>query len=106
ATDEASHEGNCAAKVEALERIDQHIVGPLKAALDRLGGYRILVTPDHPTPLRLKTHNHGFVPFAICGTGITSDEFRSYDETAAGRSQLAFPEGWKLMPYFLGEKHG
>lgn len=102
ATDEASHEGHCAAKVEALERIDEQIVGPLHAALARQGEYRILVTPDHPTPLRLKTHNHGFVPFAICGSGIAADSFTTYDEVAAGQSGLAFPEGWTLMPYFLG----
>lgn len=102
ATDEASHEGNCAAKVEALERIDERIVGPLLGTLRQLGDFRMMVTPDHPTPLRLKTHNHGFVPFTICGGGIAADEFRSYDETAAGKSQLSFPEGWTLMPYFLG----
>ena len=52
ATDEASHEGNAAAKVKALEEIDRHIVAPLHAALKRHGNYRILVTPDHPTFLR------------------------------------------------------
>ena len=56
ATDEASHEGNAAAKVKALEEIDRHIVGPLHEALKKHGDYRILVTPDHPTPLRTKTH--------------------------------------------------
>ncbi len=103
ATDEASHEGHCSAKVEALEQIDQHIVAPLHAALAKQGDYRIIVTPDHPTPLRLKTHNHGFVPFALSGTGVVADRFTTYDEVAAGQSDLAFPEGWTLMPYFLGE---
>ncbi len=59
ATDEASHEGDVAGKVRALEQIDQHIVGPLHAALRRHGDYRLLVSPDHPTPLRTKTHSHG-----------------------------------------------
>jgi 2,3-bisphosphoglycerate-independent phosphoglycerate mutase len=101
ATDEASHEGNCAAKIKALEEIDQHIVGPLHAALKAAGDYRILVTPDHPTPLRTKTHSHGFVPFAICGSGIQPDEHKTYDDITAAHSRLAFPEGWKLMRYFL-----
>ena len=65
ATDEASHEGDVAAKVKALEEIDRHIVRPLGDALQRLGDHRILVSPDHPTPLRTKTHSHGAVPFAI-----------------------------------------
>src|SRR5262249_13752085 len=52
APDEASHEGKAAEKVKALERIDEHIVGPLLAALPRYGDYRILVEPDHRTTLK------------------------------------------------------
>ena len=48
ATDEASHEGNAAAKIKALEEIDRHIVGPIHEALKRHGEYRILVTPTIP----------------------------------------------------------
>lgn len=101
ATDEASHEGRADAKVQALEEIDRHIVGPLHAALAAGGDYRILVTPDHPTPLRTKTHSHGSVPFALCGTGVVADGSRTYDEPTAARSRLAFAAGWKLMRYFL-----
>ena len=101
ATDEASHEGRADAKIKALEEIDAKIVGPLHAALKKQGEYRILVSPDHPTPIRTKTHSHGFVPFAICGSGITSDNAAAYDEVAAGKSSLSFEEGWKLMGYFL-----
>ncbi|HEV3137369.1 MAG TPA: cofactor-independent phosphoglycerate mutase [Pirellulales bacterium] len=102
ATDEASHEGNAAAKVKALEEIDRYIVGPLHAALAAQGEYRLLVCPDHPTPLRTKTHSHGAVPFALAGTGVAPDKSRTYDEIAAATSTLAFDEGWKLMRYFLG----
>ncbi len=102
APDEASHEGNTAAKIEALEQIDSHIIGPLHDALARQGEYRILVSPDHPTPLRTKTHSHGFVPFAIAGTGVVADNLTTYDEVSAGKSALAFDDGWKLMQYFLG----
>ena len=101
ATDEASHEGRADAKIKALEEIDRHIVGPLHAALKAQGDYRILVSPDHPTPLRTKTHSHGFVPFAIAGSGIAANEATTYDEVAAGNSSLAFVEGWKLMRYLL-----
>jgi 2,3-bisphosphoglycerate-independent phosphoglycerate mutase len=102
ATDEASHEGDCAAKIKALEEIDRHIVGPLHAALRAAGEYRILITPDHPTPLRTKTHSHGFVPFAIAGADIAPDSHRTYDDVTAGASALSFPEGWRLMGFFLG----
>ena len=101
ATDEASHEGRADAKIKALEEIDRHIVGPLHEALKQQGEYRILVSPDHPTPLRTKTHSHGFVPFTICGTGITFDSSGNYDEIVAAASNLEFREGWKLMQWFL-----
>jgi 2,3-bisphosphoglycerate-independent phosphoglycerate mutase len=102
APDEASHEGNVDAKIKALEEIDRHIVGPLHEALRAQGQYRIMVSPDHPTPLRTKTHSHGAVPFAIAGTGVAPDKFETYDEPGAAASGLAFAEGWKLMQYFLG----
>lgn len=103
ATDEASHEGRVDAKIEALERIDQHIVAPLHAALEKHGEYRILVSPDHPTPCRTKTHSHGFVPLAICGTGIRADGSSSYNEAQAAAAPLSFEEGWRLMSYFLSD---
>jgi 2,3-bisphosphoglycerate-independent phosphoglycerate mutase len=102
ATDEASHEGNVAAKVKALEEIDRHIVGPVHAALKSYGEYRILVSPDHPTPLRTKTHSHGYVPFALAGTGVKPSAAMTYDDPTAEKSPLVFHEGWKLMGYFLG----
>jgi 2,3-bisphosphoglycerate-independent phosphoglycerate mutase len=101
ATDEASHEGNAAAKVEALERIDRDIVGPLHAHLEQRGEYRILVSPDHPTFLRTKTHSHGYVPFALSGTGIEADASTTYDERSASASPLVFDRGCDLMPFFL-----
>jgi 2,3-bisphosphoglycerate-independent phosphoglycerate mutase len=104
ATDEASHEGRADAKIKALEEIDAKIVAPLHAALRARGDYRILVSPDHPTPLRTKTHSHGFVPLAICGAGITSDAAQTYDEVTAGQSPLAFEQGWKMMSYFLDSR--
>jgi 2,3-bisphosphoglycerate-independent phosphoglycerate mutase len=101
ATDEASHEGNARAKVQALEQIDWHIVGPLHRALQAMGPYRILVSPDHPTLLRTKTHSHGFVPFAACGQEIVSSGAGAYSEATAARSPLVFERGCQVMPWFL-----
>jgi 2,3-bisphosphoglycerate-independent phosphoglycerate mutase len=101
ATDEASHEGRADAKIKALEEIDAKIVAPLHEALKKQGNYRILVSPDHPTFLRTKTHSHGFVPFTFCGSGVTADSASTYDEVAAGKSNLMFEEGWNLMGHFL-----
>lgn len=104
ATDEASHEGNVAAKVQAVESIDQHIVGPVHAWLKQQGDYRLLVCPDHPTFLRTRTHSHGDCPFAMCGTGVATDCATEYSEVAASNSSLAFPEGANLMGYFLQQQ--
>ena len=103
ATDEASHEGDAEAKVKALEEIDRHIVAPVHEALKGHGRYRILVSPDHPTPLRTKTHSHGYVPFAMTGEGVAPDAATSYDDPTAAESSLVFERGWELMPFFLGK---
>ncbi len=103
ASDEASHEGRCDEKVKAIEEIDRHIVGPLIEALESYGEWRIMISPDHPTFLRTKVHTHGNVPVAMAGTGIAADEFTNYGDTCAANSKLAFDEGWKLMPWFVGK---
>jgi 2,3-bisphosphoglycerate-independent phosphoglycerate mutase len=89
-------------KIKALGQIDRHIVGPIHAALKSYGDYRLLISPDHPTPLRTKTHSHGSVPFALAGTNLTPDDAAVFAEITAEKSSLAFPEGWKLMRHFLG----
>src|SRR5438552_8657055 len=93
APDEASHEGRADEKVKALERIDEHVVGPLLDALPRYGDWRLLVEPDHRTTLRTRAHAHGAVPFAACGTGITPDAAATYDEPTAAAGNLAFEPG-------------
>lgn len=101
APDEASHEGRADAKIEALEQIDRHIVTPVFAALQGYPQWRILVSPDHPTPIRTKTHSHGNVPIAMAGSGIQPDGFDRYDDPTAAQSSLVFPEGWRVMGYFI-----
>lgn len=103
ATDEASHEGHALHKVAALESIDRHIVGPLHEYLKSQGPYRLLVCPDHPTFLRTKTHSHGYVPFALCGTGIVPDHVDHYSEPAAKKSRLCLNHGSELMPLLFHE---
>ena len=65
------------------------------------GGWRLLVSPDHRTPLRTRAHSYGAVPFAVAGTGVASHGQRSYDEAVATESGLAFEKGHELMPWFL-----
>jgi len=101
ATDEASHEGDVAAKVNALEQIDQHIVGPVHEYLKSQGEYRLLVCPDHPTFLRTKTHAHGYVPFAMCGARIDVDASDAYSEEDAAATGDVLDAGHELMGRFL-----
>ena len=101
ATDEASHEGQVEEKIKALERIDEHIVGPLHEHLRSQGDYRLVLSPDHPTFLRTKTHSHGYVPIAACGRGIDADSATTYDDVTAAASSLVFEKGCDLMPWFL-----
>jgi 2,3-bisphosphoglycerate-independent phosphoglycerate mutase len=101
APDEAAHQGDVSAKIAAIEAIDEKIVGPLLAALQSQSEWRMLVTPDHPTPCRTKTHSHGDVPFVVAGSGIAPDKSQAYGETAALASELAFPRGFELMSWFL-----
>jgi 2,3-bisphosphoglycerate-independent phosphoglycerate mutase len=102
APDEASHEGRGDAKVEALERIDRDIVGPIHEALRRHGEYRILISPDHSTLLRTRAHDRAPVAWAMCGTGLEASGL-PYDEAAAATAGGPFfDEGWRLMSMFLG----
>jgi 2,3-bisphosphoglycerate-independent phosphoglycerate mutase len=101
APDEASHEGRADEKVKALERIDEHIVGPLLAALPHYRDWRVLVSPDHRTTLRTRAHAYGAVPFAAAGTGIAPSGQAQYDEPTAAAGDLRFDPGWHLMKWFL-----
>ncbi len=105
ATDEASHEGLADEKVKALERIDADIVRPVHEYLRSQGDYRILISPDHPTFLRTKTHSHGFVPVAMCGAGIAVAGTPTYDEAVGAASPLCFDAGCDLMPHFMRMTH-
>lgn len=102
APDEASHEGDCDAKVKAIEAIDRHVVAPLMEKLKSGDHWRVMISPDHPTFLSTKTHTHGNVPVAIAGTGITADQCSSYNDPNAAASDLAFDEGWRVMKFFIG----
>ena len=105
ATDEASHEGDLKKKIAALESIDTDIVAPIFEHLEKISEpYRVLITPDHPTYLSTKTHTHGDVPFTICGAGIDADSYNQYHEENAAASELAMPNGWDLMPFFLSKE--
>jgi len=101
APDEASHSGNAEAKKKAIEQIDKFIVGPVLETIQNYKDWRILVAPDHPTPIRSCAHSSEPVPFAMAGTGITSVMNATFSETNAAKSGLKIENGFELMEYFL-----
>jgi len=70
ATDEAGHAGNLEEKLAALENWDRRILGPLVEGLDSLGPWRMLLLPDHPTPVALKTHTMDPVPWLLVDSAV------------------------------------
>lgn len=102
APDEASHSGSLENKLKAIEDFDRLVVGTVLAGADRFDDLRILCCPDHPTPVRLKTHTSDPVPFIIyrhgqqLGNGATG-----YDEQHAKSTGLLLEQGSMLMERML-----
>ena len=101
APDEASHMGDVAAKVRAIERIDQEVLAPLLASA---AGPAVLVLPDHYTPARTRTHASGAVPFAFApdaGRVAGGPSAPSFGEGAAAATGLFLDDGPSLMRLFI-----
>ena len=101
APDEAGHSGNPQAKKMAIEKIDKFIVGPVHQALKKYDSYRILVMPDHPTPVESRAHSDQPVPFAMEGTGINGILHKPFSEKNAAESGFKVDKGFEMMEYFL-----
>jgi 2,3-bisphosphoglycerate-independent phosphoglycerate mutase len=83
APDETGHEGDVRKKIQAIEEFDKHIVGEILAWAAGRTDVRILVAPDHATPIATKTHDGKPVPYAVCGAGVSAGNVRVYSERAA-----------------------
>jgi len=103
--DESGHLGDARGKVEAIERFDDGVVGPVLAGLRARGGeWRVLVLPDHPTPCAQRTHTSDPVPFLVY---VSRDEAkargqkRGYHEKDAREHGIFIPEAHGLMSRLL-----
>jgi 2,3-bisphosphoglycerate-independent phosphoglycerate mutase len=100
ATDEAAHAGLINDKVEAIERIDRGVVSQLRAW--RGDALRVLVMPDHPTPIETRTHSPDPVPFLLWGEGFTTNGGKRFTEAEAVKTGLLIEEGYNIMGRLVG----
>jgi len=104
APDEAGHMGRADLKKEAIERIDELILGPMLAGLARMGEFRLLLQPDHATPSKIKTHSSEPVPFAIISNrsfANASATPRRYTEADGKATGTAVVDGYRLIDTLL-----
>ncbi|MCM8757520.1 MAG: cofactor-independent phosphoglycerate mutase [Candidatus Omnitrophica bacterium] len=101
APDEAGHNADLREKITAIERIDSLVLGTVLKAFKRKKNFRILILPDHATPLSLRTHTKDDVFFAIYGKDISGKGFKGYNEVEARKSQIYYKEGYLLMEAFI-----
>lgn len=102
APDEAGHRGELHTKVKAIEQIDEKVVGEVLRGLEEFNEFKVMILPDHPTPLSIRTHSAEEVPFLIYDrTNPRDNAVAGFDEDSARASGLSFTRGHELMDYFL-----
>ena len=98
APDEMAHRGSIEDKVKAIECIDDKVMGRLR---QWQGDLKVLVMPDHPTPIEIKTHYAGPVPFLIWGKEVAHNGGSRFTEDQAGRTGVEINPGYKIMSLFI-----
>ena len=102
APDECGHDGDAELKVKAIERIDAEILTPVKEKLDALGEpYRILLMPDHATPIEIRTHSLDLIPYVIYGNDEKVKSGLVYNESSAAKTNISVDFGHDLMRKFI-----
>ena len=105
-TDECSHQGSLENKIKCAEFIDQRCIKPIVEYLESTGErFKILVVPDHRTPISIRTHSSDPVPYLIYDSGseTATDDKKQFNEKSAYESGNHFEEGYKLADYFFNK---
>ena len=98
APDEMGHQGNTAAKIEAIEQIDKKIVKVIVEEMEKAGeDYRMLIMPDHPTPIRLRTHTSNPVPYLLYDSTKDVQKNQVYTEKEASGNHILVKDGYTLI---------
>ena len=100
APDEAAHTGSIDDKVEAIQRVDRKVVSKLRDW--RPNTLRVLVMPDHPTPIKTLTHSPDPVPFLLWGPGFTANGASRFTEAEAAKTGLFIDPGYNIMGRLVG----
>ena len=101
APDECGHRNETDNKVKAISMIDKLILTPVVAELEKMGDFKVLVTPDHPTPLSLKTHTNDPVPFLIYDSRKKIKGVSAFSEKSAKTTGIFIEHGPELMTQFV-----
>lgn len=98
APDEMGHQGSVERKIQAIENLDQRVIRLVREGMDASGeAYRLMVLPDHPTPIRVRTHTSDPVPYLLYDSTALGDHDWHYNEAEAAGSRNVLEEGWHLM---------
>ena len=103
APDECGHRAEPENKVRSIELITDKVLPPVIAELEKHGDYKIMILPDHPTPIVTKTHARDAVPFMIYHKADEKHGVESVNENSAKETGVYFPSGVSLMRHFLGK---
>ena len=102
APDEMGHQGSARDKITAIEAIDREIIGPVAEALEQSGtGFRMLILPDHPTPVRVRTHTGDPVPYLLYDSTDPAEGQPAYSEKSGRESGIMREEGYRLIDHLL-----
>lgn len=98
APDEMGHQGSLENKIKSIENIDEYIVGPVVEMLrDAKEDFRMLVLPDHPTPVRIRTHTAKPVPYLLYDSRTAKAGMNAYNEMTAEKTGIRVDEGYRLI---------
>lgn len=104
APDEMGHQGSVERKIKAIENLDGRVIRLVKEEMDASGEeYRLLVLPDHPTPIRVRTHTSDPVPYVLYDSRKVQQNTWKYNEKEAKESGNYIAEGHKMMAYLFEE---
>ena len=102
APDEMGHQGSVEKKIRSIEYLDQRLIRLVKEGLDASGeDYRMLILPDHPTPIKVRTHVAEPVPYLLYDSTALGDHTWHYNEEEAAKSGNTVAHGWDMMKYLF-----